>query len=145
MLAGGAAWLYRVVLFNRLGPRYPYRLETVVPAGEQHHRSCDAPGRPAHDVRARDLCLLAGSRYGGQQKELASFFDLLVAGGSGSARVDPDSRRFHAPVTLAQTRDASGRLRPLRRVHFPSLRSFPPDRLHRRGHWHHAVPRHARF
>ena len=30
ILAGGAAWLYRVVLFNRLGPRYPYRLETVV-------------------------------------------------------------------------------------------------------------------
>jgi predicted ferric reductase len=30
LLAGGAAWLYRVVLFNRLGPRYPYRLETVV-------------------------------------------------------------------------------------------------------------------
>jgi predicted ferric reductase len=31
ILAGGLAWLYRVVLFNRLGPRYPYRLETVVP------------------------------------------------------------------------------------------------------------------
>src|SRR5262245_10409435 len=27
VLAGAAAWLYRVVLFNRLGPRYPYRLE----------------------------------------------------------------------------------------------------------------------
>src|SRR5215475_1481148 len=33
MLAGGAGWLYRVVLFNRLGPRYPYRLETVVSRG----------------------------------------------------------------------------------------------------------------
>ena len=33
ILAGGAAWLYRVVLFNRLGPRYPYRLETVVSRG----------------------------------------------------------------------------------------------------------------
>jgi anti-anti-sigma factor len=30
ILAGGAAWLYRVVLFNRLGPRYPYRLERDV-------------------------------------------------------------------------------------------------------------------
>ena len=29
MLAGGAAWLYRVVLFNRLGPRYGYRLAAV--------------------------------------------------------------------------------------------------------------------
>jgi predicted ferric reductase len=33
ILAGGAAWLYRVVLFNRLGPRYRYLLETVVPRG----------------------------------------------------------------------------------------------------------------
>jgi anti-anti-sigma factor len=33
ILAGGAAWLYRVVLFNRLGPRYPYCLETVVSRG----------------------------------------------------------------------------------------------------------------
>jgi predicted ferric reductase len=29
MLAGATAWLYRVVLFNRFGPRYGYRLETV--------------------------------------------------------------------------------------------------------------------
>jgi predicted ferric reductase len=33
MLAGAAAWLYRVVLFNRLGPRYPYLLEKVVSRG----------------------------------------------------------------------------------------------------------------
>ncbi len=33
ILAGGAAWLYRVLLFDRLGPRYYYRLETVVSRG----------------------------------------------------------------------------------------------------------------
>ena len=33
MLAGGAAWLYRVLLFDRLGPRYYYRLETAVSRG----------------------------------------------------------------------------------------------------------------
>ena len=33
ILAGGAAWLYRVVLFNRLGPRYLYLLKTVVSHG----------------------------------------------------------------------------------------------------------------
>jgi len=33
ILAGAAAWLYRVVLFNRLGPRYVYLLETVVSRG----------------------------------------------------------------------------------------------------------------
>lgn len=29
MLAGGAAWLYRVLLFEHLGPRYRSRLERV--------------------------------------------------------------------------------------------------------------------
>ena len=33
ILAGGAAWLYRVLLFDRLGPRYYYRLETVASRG----------------------------------------------------------------------------------------------------------------
>ena len=33
LLAGGAAWLYRIVLFRRLGPRYSYRLETAAPRG----------------------------------------------------------------------------------------------------------------
>ena len=33
ILAGGAAWLYRVVLFNRLGQRYRYLLERVVSRG----------------------------------------------------------------------------------------------------------------
>jgi predicted ferric reductase len=33
ILAGGAAWLYRVLLFDRLGPRYYYRLETVTSRG----------------------------------------------------------------------------------------------------------------
>lgn len=33
MLTGGAAWLYRVLLFDRLGPRYHYRLETVALRG----------------------------------------------------------------------------------------------------------------
>jgi predicted ferric reductase len=33
ILAGATAWLYRVVLFNRLGPRYRYSLEVVVPHG----------------------------------------------------------------------------------------------------------------
>jgi predicted ferric reductase len=33
LLAGGAAWLYRVVLFNRLGPRYRYGLAAVAVKG----------------------------------------------------------------------------------------------------------------
>jgi predicted ferric reductase len=34
ILAGGAAWLYRVLLFDRLGPRYYYRLATVTSRGK---------------------------------------------------------------------------------------------------------------
>jgi predicted ferric reductase len=34
LLAGGAAWLYRVLLFDRLGPRYHYRLETATLRGD---------------------------------------------------------------------------------------------------------------
>lgn len=34
LLAGGAAWLYRVLLFDRLGPRYHYRLETAALRGD---------------------------------------------------------------------------------------------------------------
>jgi len=33
IVAGGAGWLYRVGLFNRLGPRYRYRLEAIVAHG----------------------------------------------------------------------------------------------------------------
>ena len=33
LLAGGAAWLYRIVLFRGLGPRYPYRVETAAVRG----------------------------------------------------------------------------------------------------------------
>ena len=33
ILAGAGAWLYRVLLFDRLGPRYYYRLETVASRG----------------------------------------------------------------------------------------------------------------
>lgn len=33
LIAGAAAWLYRVLLFDRLGPRYDYRLETAAERG----------------------------------------------------------------------------------------------------------------
>ena len=95
MLAGGAAWLYRVVLFNRLGPRYGYRLAAV---GSRGSNIIDLVMRPIdrrHDVRAGDLRLLARSRSGTASEGTASVLDLLVTGGSGSACFDPDSRRFH--------------------------------------------------
>jgi predicted ferric reductase len=34
VFAGAAAWLYRVILFNRLGPRYRYLLQEVVARGK---------------------------------------------------------------------------------------------------------------
>jgi predicted ferric reductase len=35
LLVGGVAWTYRVLLFTRLGPRYCYQVECVVPNGAQ--------------------------------------------------------------------------------------------------------------
>ena len=35
MLVGAAAWIYRVLLFPKLGPRYPYQVDCVVPHGAQ--------------------------------------------------------------------------------------------------------------
>jgi len=35
MLVGAAAWIYRVMLFLKLGPHYPYQVESVVTRGAQ--------------------------------------------------------------------------------------------------------------
>jgi predicted ferric reductase len=35
MLVGAAAWIYRVLLFLKLGPHYPYQVDCVVPRGAQ--------------------------------------------------------------------------------------------------------------
>jgi len=35
LLVGATAWTYRVVFFLRLGPRYPYQVESAVPHGAQ--------------------------------------------------------------------------------------------------------------
>jgi predicted ferric reductase len=35
MLVGAAAWIYRVLLFPKFGPRYPYQVDCVVPYGAQ--------------------------------------------------------------------------------------------------------------
>lgn len=73
MLAGGAAWLYRVVLFNRLGPRYRYRLETVISRGSN---IIDLVMRPV-DRRMRyepgTFAFLRVPSLEGQQKELHPF------------------------------------------------------------------------
>ncbi len=73
ILAGAAAWLYRVVLFNQLGPRYPYSLETVVSRGSDiidlvmrpvDRRMMYEPGTFVF-IRVPDLA--------GQQRELHPF------------------------------------------------------------------------
>jgi predicted ferric reductase len=73
ILAGGAGWLYRVVLFNRFGPRYAYRLDAITPRGGEtidlvmrpvDRRMVYAPGTFVF-LRVPDL--------DGQQKELHPF------------------------------------------------------------------------
>ena len=73
MLAGGASWLYRVVLFNRLGPRYPYRLETVVSRGSNIIDLVMRPVERRMMYEPGTFAFLRIPTMEGQQKELHPF------------------------------------------------------------------------
>jgi predicted ferric reductase len=73
MLAGGASWLYRVVLFNRLGPRYPYRLETVVSRGSNIVDLIMRPVERRMMYEPGTFAFLRIPTMEGQQKELHPF------------------------------------------------------------------------
>jgi predicted ferric reductase len=73
ILAGGAAWLYRVVLFNRLGPRYPYRLETVVSRGSNIIDLVMRPVDRRMMYEPGTFVFLRVPSMEGQQKELHPF------------------------------------------------------------------------
>jgi len=145
ILSGGAAWLYGVLLFNRLGPRYRYRLETVVQRGSNIIDLVMRPMEPRMMYEPGTFVFLRVSDMEGQQKELHPF-------SISSSPVDGDLRLsirtvgdFTRRYAGAQVRNATRGLRALRRVHVPSLRSFSPDCLYRRGYRHYAVPRYACF
>ena len=73
MLAGGASWFYRVVLFNRLGPRYPYRLETVVSRGSNIIDLVMRPVERRMMYEPGTFAFLRIPTMEGQQKELHPF------------------------------------------------------------------------
>jgi len=73
LLAGGASWLYRVVLFNRLGPRYPYRLETVVSRGSNIIDLVMRPVERRMMYEPGTFAFLRIPTMEGQQKELHPF------------------------------------------------------------------------
>jgi anti-anti-sigma factor len=73
ILAGGTAWLYRVVLFNRLGPRYPYRLETVVSRGSHIIDLVMRPTQRRMMYEPGTFVFLRVPDMEGQQKELHPF------------------------------------------------------------------------
>jgi predicted ferric reductase len=73
ILAGGAAWLYRVVLFSRLGPRYPYRLEAVVPHGTNIIDLVMRPIERRMMYEPGTFIFLRVPEMEGQQKELHPF------------------------------------------------------------------------
>jgi predicted ferric reductase len=73
ILAGGAAWLYRVVLFNRLGPRYPYRLERVVSRGSHIIDLVMRPIERRMMYEPGTFVFLRVPELEGQQKELHPF------------------------------------------------------------------------
>jgi predicted ferric reductase len=73
ILAGGAAWLYRVALFNRLGPRYSYLLETVVSRGSNIIDLVMRPVDRRMMYEPGTFVFLRVPDMEGQQKELHPF------------------------------------------------------------------------
>ena len=73
LLAGGGAWLYRVVLFSRLGPRYPYRLDTVVAQGANIIDLVMRPIERRMMYEPGTFVFLRVPDLEGQQKELHPF------------------------------------------------------------------------
>src|SRR5262249_13984764 len=73
ILAGGAAWLYRVVLFSRLGPCYPYRLETVVTRGSNIIDLVMRPTERRMMYEPGTFVFLRLPHMEGQQKQLHPF------------------------------------------------------------------------
>jgi predicted ferric reductase len=73
ILAGGAAWLYRVILFNRLGPRYRYRLETAISPGSNIIDLVMRPVDRRMMYEPGTFVFLRVPDMEGQQKELHPF------------------------------------------------------------------------
>lgn len=73
ILAGGAAWLYRVALFNRLGPRYPYRVDRVVSRGSQIIDLVMRPAERRMMYEPGTFVFLRVPDMEGQQRELHPF------------------------------------------------------------------------
>jgi predicted ferric reductase len=73
ILAGAAAWLYRVVLFNRLGPRYRYRLEIVASRGSNVIDLVMRPTDRRMMYEPGTFVFLRVPSMEGQQKELHPF------------------------------------------------------------------------
>ncbi|MGH8469484.1 MAG: ferredoxin reductase family protein [Gammaproteobacteria bacterium] len=73
LLAGGAAWLYRVIFFNRLAPRYRYRLETVVARGSNIIDLVMRPLDRRMMYEPGTFAFLRVPSMEGQQKELHPF------------------------------------------------------------------------
>ena len=73
ILAGVAAWLYRVVLFKRLGPRYRYRLEIVASRGSNVIDLVMRPTDRRMMYEPGTFVFLRVPDMEGQQKELHPF------------------------------------------------------------------------
>ena len=73
ILAGVAAWLYRVVLFKRLGPRYRYRLEIVASRGSNVIDLVMRPTDRRMMYEPGTFVFLRVPNMEGQQKELHPF------------------------------------------------------------------------
>ena len=128
MLAGGAAWLYRVVLFNRLGPRYPYRLETVVSRGSNIIDLVMRPVDRRMMYEPGTFVFLRVPDMEGQQKELHPF-------SISSSPVDRDLR-----LSIRTVGDFTRRLPSLKPgTHLDVYGSFGGFTSHRFAHFRRIV------
>jgi predicted ferric reductase len=73
MLAGSAGWLYRVVFFNRLGPRYRYRIESIVSRGSSILDCVMRPVERRMMYEPGTFVFLRIPALEGQEKELHPF------------------------------------------------------------------------
>ncbi len=128
ILAGGAAWLYRVVLFDRLGPRYRYYLETVVPRGSNIIDLVMRPTDRRMMYEPGTFVFLRVPDMEGQQKELHPF-------AISSSPVDRDLR-----LSIRTVGDFTRRLPSLKpRTHLDVYGPFGGFTSHRFAHFRRIV------
>ena len=95
LLVGAIAWIYRVLLFWRFGPRYRYQVESVVTRGAQ---TVDLVMRPLERRMMYEpgtFVFIAVPSFKGKERELHPFSISSSPAPAPSAGFHPPDRRLH--------------------------------------------------